>query len=128
MEFEFYAREATLIKEGQVEILSFLDQPDAPHDYLIVQRALHPDARDIRLGHDTYFVELAKDRRAGYGGVEEVRIGAGVIELELSDADDRWGGLTRARIRHAFHGDVWATAIQALRKLFQETDVKMLTL
>ncbi|WP_431819457.1 hypothetical protein [Burkholderia sp. F1] len=53
MEFEFYAREATLIKEGQVEILSFLDQPEAPHDYLIVQRTLHPDARDVWLGQDT---------------------------------------------------------------------------
>lgn len=121
MNFEFLAADANFTSDGEIEVLSFVDQSSAPHDYLIFQRAINPDSQDVALGQDVYYVEVAEDGVCGYGGIDKVKSGAGVIEFLIS-RDAEWRNeLELVKVRHEFSAEKLAIIKNAIRKIFSKS-------
>ncbi|MCP1107733.1 Imm10 family immunity protein [Serratia nevei] len=118
MDFEFLATDASFTSDGEVEVLSFVDQSSAPRDYLIFQRATNPDSQDMALGQDVYYVEVAEDGVCGYGGIDKVRVEVGVIEFVISRGAEWRDELESVRVRHSFSVEKLTSIKNGIQRIF----------
>jgi hypothetical protein len=77
---------------------------DHAHDtrrYLLLQKAQHPDAQDIALGHDGVHVCLHAQARAAYGGIHAAQLSADALALHLDAITTDALGLAASPLRIA---------------------------
>lgn len=69
---------------GQVAMVGFADDQFDTKNYILLQRALHPDNSDVELGHDAIHVTISDQNCSGYGGVKRFVLGESEARLYLS--------------------------------------------
>ncbi|WP_244814033.1 Imm10 family immunity protein [Caballeronia sp. Lep1P3] len=89
MKLKFTAGDVSYALEDGIHMLSLVDDPSSPHDYVIFQRGTDFDDQDRALGQDTYYVEIAENGVAGYGGVASISYRDRALEIRL-EGNAKW--------------------------------------
>ena len=87
MNIEFDADKITykIDSEDECYMIGFSDNGDEPDQYVIVQRSINFDEKDVEQGMNTYYFEYSDQANSGYGICKNVELRNNEVVFELAD-------------------------------------------
>ena len=122
----FHANKVTVNDDEDLEEcwwVGFVDDEHAPQNYLLLQRGIEDDEQDIRLGMNTYHVELNGQGWSCYGGIEALELQRDRVYITFTAEGVReMGGVDKLEITFAPDGRILDELRKRLANIFAGTE------
>ena len=104
---------------GDYLLVGLADQQHETTDYLTFQRAHQFDEQDIRLGHDTVYIERNDQFYSGYGGMRSVALHSDRLHIDFDEHGATFmRGIVATDVLFAFSSECFEALRAGLHRCF----------
>jgi hypothetical protein len=78
------AKNIELENDGFSLTLAFADEQMGEGEYLILQKGMELSEQDKKFGFDKMYIEVASQKKSGYGGISRMLLSGTMLRIELT--------------------------------------------
>ncbi len=124
MKYSLNAKAVAVEDMDDFWLVGFADDEAEPTHYLQLQRSFKDSEQDIRLGMNTYYVEIDDQSSSCYGGVEQFELGKNRALIKFSFHSKRnLNGIDSAELTFDVNNEKLSQLRDRLSKIFAGTTV-----
>lgn len=121
MDYKIAAKKISIEEDEYSLTIGFLDDGEAPHKYVLLQKTLEPDEQDEKLGMDVAHIEIEDQARSGYGGIVSAGMDKDGLCIHLNEKGKQFLNVA-GKLLIAFENPAQKAELQAALQRMAEND------